>query len=143
MAARGVIAVCALSLASLACRAEPNVRVIDVSRLAFRPVPERLHVNDDVEWVNEDIFRHIATVVDGRYNIDLPVGGKSDNFNAGRRRKLLLSLPSGDESAAGVRSLKQNEETATLPRPNYHLQRSNRLPPPSRGFDRLSTIFGS
>ena len=30
--------------------AEPRVYVIEIDKLAFGPAPERLHVNDIVEW---------------------------------------------------------------------------------------------
>ena len=75
-AARGAIAICAISLASLAWGAESRIHVIDVDGLAFGPASEVLHVNDIVEWVNQDMFRHTATASDGSFDIDLPTGGK-------------------------------------------------------------------
>lgn len=76
MAARGVMAVCAISLASLAWDAESRTRGIEIDKLAFGPAPKGLHVNDVVEWVNQDMFRHTATAADGTFDIDLPPGGK-------------------------------------------------------------------
>ena len=56
--------------------AEPRVREIEINNLAFGPAPEVLHVNDIVEWVNADIFRHTATAADGSFDVDLPAGAK-------------------------------------------------------------------
>lgn len=56
--------------------AETRVHEIDIDTLAFAPAPETLHVNDIVEWVNVDIFRHTATAADGSFDVDLPAGAR-------------------------------------------------------------------
>jgi plastocyanin len=65
-----------LAFGSLSPGAERHVHEIKIDKLAFEPAPETLHVNDIVEWVNADIFRHTATAADGSFDIDLPAGAK-------------------------------------------------------------------
>jgi plastocyanin len=69
-------ALCVLSLAPSSWGSEPTVHVIVIDKLSFGAAPERLRVNDIVEWDNSDILRHTATATDGGFDIDLQPGAK-------------------------------------------------------------------
>lgn len=55
----------------------PKIQTIVVANLEFGPAPTNLRVGDVVQWVNQDIFRHSATAVDGSFDLDLPPHGKA------------------------------------------------------------------
>ena len=65
-----------ISFASPSRNASPRIYLIEIGKLAFGPAPERLRMNDIVEWTNVDIFRHTATATDGSFDVDLPAGAK-------------------------------------------------------------------
>lgn len=71
-----VLAFSVLAFGSPSPGAETRVHEIDIDNLAFAPAPGMLHVNDIVEWVNVDIFRHTATAADGSFDVDLPTGAR-------------------------------------------------------------------
>jgi plastocyanin len=56
--------------------AAPRVHVISIAKLAFGPEPPDVHVNDVVEWANDDILQHSATAVDGSFDVELRPAGR-------------------------------------------------------------------
>ena len=74
--AGGGLAFSVLAFGSPSPGAELRVHEIEIDNLAFAPAPDRLHVNDIVEWVNADIFQHTATAADGSFDIDLQAGAR-------------------------------------------------------------------
>lgn len=74
--AGGALALSVLAFGSPSPGAEPGVHEIKIGTLVFGPAPVALHVNDIIEWVNDDIFQHTATAADGSFDVDLPAGAK-------------------------------------------------------------------
>jgi len=49
--------------------------VVKISNMKFGPAPVNLKVGDTIEWENDDMFRHTATVK-GVFDADLNPGAK-------------------------------------------------------------------
>lgn len=68
------IAALALSMVSAPSRAETVTVVVD--KLAFAPTEIEVKVGDTIEWVNNDIFDHTATVRGG-WDVEIPAGARA------------------------------------------------------------------
>jgi len=48
---------------------------VTIKAMAFGVMPKGLHAGDNIEWINDDIFRHTATASDKSFDVDLKPGG--------------------------------------------------------------------
>jgi plastocyanin len=61
----------ALAAAPIPAAAAGRTFTVEISRLAYGPLPATLHRGDTIEWVNADIFRHTATARNKSFDVDL------------------------------------------------------------------------
>jgi plastocyanin len=65
------IALAGAALAGAPASAAGKVYTVVFQDMAYGPTPDRVHVGDTIEWVNNDIFRHTATAADKSFDTDL------------------------------------------------------------------------
>jgi plastocyanin len=68
-----------LPIAGLTLGTKPRgtkVFSVVLNDMDFGPVPADLRVGDIVAWVNDDIFDHTATAIDGSFDVDIKSGAR-------------------------------------------------------------------
>lgn len=73
---RSLLAAAALAVAGGCARSKPRVHVVRLAGMGFGEMPKDAHVDDIIEWVNDDLFQHTATARDGAFDVDLAPGAR-------------------------------------------------------------------
>jgi plastocyanin len=66
-----------LAAAVLPADAQAAHYVITMANMAYGRAPAHLRVGDTIEWKNDDMFRHTATVEAGAFNVTLAPGASA------------------------------------------------------------------